>query len=104
MTQRTSRDVSEVWKRVSRDVGPGWEVLQFDPSTGESIGTVEAPPELEDGVFRVSVRWNVRGEGFEGVVEARVNRRTIRYVDCDVLMSSVGNTWLFRPPLRRQTS
>lgn len=90
-----STETPATWERVAREVGPGWDVVKFDASTGETTGTVEAPPELIAGLFRVPVRWHV-GAGFEEVVEAPMRQRAVRYIDASVLVSSVGIVWLFR--------
>lgn len=90
--------VSEpTWVRVTNDVGPGWVVTQFDASTGEARGTVEAAPHLEAGVFRVPVLWNVGARQGREVVEAPLNQRAVRYFDSTVLISGVRGVWLLRP-------
>lgn len=91
-----SADQSETWERIAKDVRPGWGVVKYDAS-GETVGTVAASAELHGGVFRVPVRWQLGACAYEEVVEAPTVQRVARYIDSNVLMSSAGNAWLFRP-------
>jgi hypothetical protein len=85
------------WERAVNDVRPGWTVTQFDASSGESSGSVEGSAQLEAGVFRVPVCWQIGTLRYRGVVEAPLAQRAARYFDTSVLISGVGGMWWFRP-------
>jgi hypothetical protein len=97
VTKPSTESAHQTWERAAHEVQPGWKVTQFDASTGESFGSVEAPPQLDAGVFRVPVCWSVGALHYRGVVEAPLSQRTARYFDSSLLISGVGGMWWFTP-------
>jgi len=87
----------DTWERVADDVRPGWVVTQFDEVAGETQGTVDAVPQLDAGVLRVPVRWELGMREDREMVEAPVAQRAVRYVgDSAVLISGTHGMWLFQ--------